>query len=331
MRSNIVRVAVLASLVLGAAMAYALSTGPVATRTGAFKVQTKAAEPNCTVCHSASSQGIPAAINDTSGSIRILGLPSAYLVGTTYNLRVRLEHTWNPARDSMCCPLKWGFQLQAVLASTGDSAGTWVLAPNTPPDTFKIVRASTLSVYKNRRYLEHTRNASNPVDPNGSTHYGELGPVEWHVKWQAPAADIGKIYFFAAGNSANGDEQSVGSGDFVFTTAESIMGGSLVDVPAHPDPLVLRNDLEPPYPNPMAKCTDVSFTIARGGLVDIAVYDIQGRRVRTILREFREAGTHASFWDGKGDNRTYMRNGVYFIRLTPPDGRRISRKVVLAR
>ena len=81
----------------------------------------------------------------------------------------------------------------------------------------------------------------------------------------------------------------------------------------------------------MVKCTGVSFTIAKGGLVDISVYDLQGRKVRTALHEFREAGTHGAYWDGRGDDRQFVKNGVYLIRLSAPDGKRSSQKLVLAR
>ncbi len=322
MRHFTVRAATVACLIGGSSLAFALSTGPVATRTGAFAVQNKAAEPNCTLCHSGSP------LNDPSGRLRILDVPPSYFAGQTYTLRVRLEHTWNPLPET---PLRWGFQLQAVQASTGDSAGIWILPPNAPPDTFKIVKASTISVYKNRRYVEHTRNGLVPDAPGGATHLGEPGPIEWNVKWQAPPGDSGKIYFFAAGNSANGDGVSVNGGDFIFTTVESAMGATNVDVPPHPAPLRLRTALDPPYPNPMVVCTDLSFTIAKGGLVDISIYDLQGRKVRTAFHEFREAGTHASFWDGRGEDRMFVKNGVYLIRLSGPDGRKSSQKVVLAR
>ena len=313
MRHNFLRAVVVAMLLGGTGLAFALSTGPAAARTGAFKVQNKNAEPTCTNCHSGSQ------LNDPSGSLRILDVPSSYLPGQIYNLRVRLEHDWNPMPET---PLKWGFQLQAVQASTGDSCGTWIMVPNAPPDSFKIVRTSAVSIWRHRRYIEHTMNA---------THTGEPTPVEWHLQWKAPPGDSGKVYFFAAGNSANGDGVSVGSGDFIFTTAESTIGNSNVDVPPHPAPLRLRTTLDPPYPNPMSKCTDISFTIAKGGLVDISIYDLKGRKVRTALHEFREAGSHGTFWDGRADNRMFVQNGVYMIRLSGPDGRRSSQKVVIAR
>ena len=323
MRHIIVRAAVFGVLVGGTGMAVANSTGPPASRTGSRAVQNKAAELNCTMCHSGSP------LNDPSGSLRILDVPAQYTPGQTYPLRVRLEHTWNPMPPT---PLRWGFELQAVQASTGDSAGIWILSDgvsyfNTTPDTFKIVKGLSTTVWKNRRYIEHTRG----VDPRGSIHLGELGPIEWHVHWQAPPGDSGMVYFFAAGNSANGDGVSLGSGDFIFTTVESAMGGTIVDVPPHPGPLRLRTALAPAYPNPMTKCTDIAFTIARGGLVDISIYDLSGRKVRTVFHEFREAGTHGTFWDGRADDRRFAKNGVYLIRLSGPDGRRSSQKIVLSR
>jgi hypothetical protein len=313
-RHFIVRAAAFVMLIGGAGFAFALSTGPEPARTGAFRVQNKNPEPNCSsACHTGS------VLNDPSGSLRILDVPVTYAPSTIYPLRVRLEHAWNPMPAT---PLKWGFQLQAVQASTGDSAGTWIMVPNAAPDTFKIVKTSSISVWKNRRYIEHT---------TGATHTGEPTPIEWHLEWRSPPGDSGKVYFFAAGNSANGDGISIGSGDFIFTTAESTTGQSNVDVPPHPAPLKLRTALEPPYPNPMTKCTGIPFTIAKGGLVDVSIYDLQGRRVRTAFHEFREAGSHATQWDGRGDDRMFARNGVYLVRLTGPDGRRSSQKVVLAR
>ena len=77
------------------------------------------------------------------------------------------------------------------------------------------------------------------------------------MKWQAPGADSGKIYFFAAGNSTNGDDLCFTSGDYVFTTAESTTFGGTVgvgdDTPflklgtfASPNPMTSRTDAREP-------------------------------------------------------------------------------------
>ena len=325
MRHFIVRAAVPAVLIFGVTRAFAVPTGPVATRTGARGFGNKAPEPTCTVCHSPNALGIPSGINDPSGSIQILGVPATYSPGATYLLTVHLQHDWNPVPVD---PLRWGFQLQAIQASTGDSVGTWLFGDNVPPDSFKIVKAPGTSVYKNRRYVDQAGWLIVDERPGGPTHFGEVGPVEWHVNWQAPPGDSGKIYFFAAGNSTNGDDQCFSSGDFVFTTVESTTASGSSAVPLSGG---LRTALGPPMPNPTRGTADLGFSIERGGLVDVSVFDLSGRRVATLVHEFRDAGHYPATWNGRDDRGQLSRNGVYFVRLTAPDARVFAQKLTLSR
>jgi hypothetical protein len=102
------------------------------------------------------------------------------------------------------------FQIQAVDSTTGDSAGFFVYGPG-----LRVVRPPTTTVFRNRRYLEHGGDTS-------SVQEGRLGPVEWSFQWTAPTdAAARKVYFFAAGNAANGDGCAACEGDFIFTDAES--------------------------------------------------------------------------------------------------------------
>lgn len=322
MRHIIVRLIVLGSLVTGAGLAYAVSTGPPYGRTGAPAFAGKPGESNCTACHSY------AAVNSGGGALRILNLPSPYVPGMIYPVTVQLEHT----RDILPPDsLNWGFQMQAVWKNTGSAAGEWLLGTNFAPDTFKIVQSGgSTNPLRTRRYVEHTRNTT--YWWRSSLRRGELGPVTWTLMWKAPAADSGMVYFFAAGNAANGDfTQGSGSDDFIYTTAESIVAGPPVDVPPAP-PYHYVTGLDAPYPNPMSGCTAIDFTIAKGGLVDVGVFDLQGRRVRTLLHEFRPVGLHALDWDGRGADGAFVRNGVYFVRLLAPgDPKPVTQKVTMAR
>jgi hypothetical protein len=327
LRHIYVRAAAISILALGASQVFAVPTGPVATRTGARGFFNKPLEPTCTVCHQADLSGIPPGINDASGSIKLVNVPAHYVPGTIYTLTVQLQHDWNPVPAD---PLRWGFQLQAIQANTGDSSGTWVLTPNVAPDSFKIVKATGTSVYKNRRYVDQSGYPLIDQEHAGSpTHFGEVGPVEWHVKWQAPPGDSGKIYFFAAGNSTNGDDQCFQSGDFIFTTSESTTAE--VNAAVGPGDDALRTRLGAPMPNPMQGRTDLTFSLARGGMVDLSIFDLSGRRVATLLHEFRPAGSHAAAWTGRNDRGERCVSSVYFVRLTSPDQRVITKKVVLDR
>lgn len=323
MRHILVRASVLLSVVCGAGLAWAFSAGPPASRTGAPAVAARPAEPNCTMCHTGSP------VNDPSGSLRIIGVPIHYVPGQTYPITIRIQHAWAPLPPDT---INWGFQIQTVQKTTGDSIGSWQFGSNAPPDTFRI-RTGTGS-YLRRRYIEHARN---PVAPNylslmGSLRHGQIGGTEWTINWKAPPADSGMIYFFAAGNSANGDFISIGSGDFIFTTVESTTVQGTVDVPPHSPPITLVTGIDEPYPNPMRVCTNIDFHLARAGNVDLAIFDLQGRRVRTLATGYRPVGTHASTWDGRREGGIWARNGVYFLRLTAPDLRvPFTRKIVLSR
>ena len=331
MRRFILWAVLSACVVFGASLAFSLPYGAVAMRTGAFAVKNKAAEPNCSLagCHTPDLNGIPPGINDPSGSVHILDVPKFYVPGVIYPLRVRLQHDWAPVPPN---PLRWGFQLQAVASSTGDSAGIWVLGANATPDSFKIVKVSTpTSAYRFRRYLDSAGPLLIENDhPGSATHLGETGPVEWHMYWQAPPdTSLGTIYFFAAGNSTNGDDQCAASGDFVFTTAESSKVATTVDVPQQ---LFSGTALRSPYPNPMSRVTTIDFTIVKGGMVELAVFDLQGRPVRTLVHEYRAPGTWNWSWDGRDASGQFSQNGIYFVRLLAPgESQPLTRKISLAR
>lgn len=322
MRHIAVRAFVLGSLVAGAGYAWAVSSGPPYGRTGAPAFAGKPAESTCQACHS------HAPVNSGGGQLRILGIPTQYQPNTIYPITVQLSHPLRvpPPPDT----LNWGFQMQAVQKNSGNGAGTWILGANFAPDTFKIVQSGgTTNPLRFRRYIEHTRNLT--YVHRSSLRRGETEQATWTLQWQSPPGDSGMIYFFAAGNAANGDfSQGSLSADFIYTTAESTVHGT-VDVPPH-GPFTYVNGLDAPYPNPMSGCTAIDFTIAKGGLVDVGVFDLQGRRVRTLLHEFRPVGLHQLDWDGRGPDGAFVRNGVYFIRLMAPgQSRPITQKVTMSR
>lgn len=68
-------------------------------------------------------------------------------------------------------------------------------------------------------------------------------------------------------------------------------------------------------PNPFNSATTVSFVLGRDGEVSIEVFDVQGRRVRTLTSGLFCAGRHDVVWDGKQDSGTGVSPGIYFARV----------------
>lgn len=72
------------------------------------------------------------------------------------------------------------------------------------------------------------------------------------------------------------------------------------------------------YPNPFSDAAAISFTLSPGAGhwdVELAVYDVQGRLVRTLLNEFLSPGNYTVRWDGRRSDGATAASGTYFCRL----------------
>jgi len=76
-----------------------------------------------------------------------------------------------------------------------------------------------------------------------------------------------------------------------------------------------RFALAPPVPNPFNPETTIRFVLPVAAQVELAVFDVLGRRVRVLVDEFRVAGDHAAVWDGRDQTAAPAGSGVYFCRL----------------
>jgi hypothetical protein len=76
-----------------------------------------------------------------------------------------------------------------------------------------------------------------------------------------------------------------------------------------------RNELFQNYPNPFNPATTISFSIDRAELVRLTVYDVTGRRIRTLVDGNRNPGRYSETWDGRNDQGRQVATGIYFYRL----------------
>ncbi len=86
----------------------------------------------------------------------------------------------------------------------------------------------------------------------------------------------------------------------------------------------------PSRPNPSTGPIDLSFYLPTDGQVALTIYDVAGRRVRTVTDGRRAFGSHLVSWDGKGTSGRDVPSGIYFGRLTF-EGRSMSQKLVITR
>ncbi len=128
---------------------------------------------------------------------------------------------------------------------------------------------------------------------------GQSGRIDWAVTTYRPSLGGTPAKAAAAAAKAGADFDAA---------IEAILAQDRFDEPAAITAYApVLGDVAP---NPFNPMTTVAFELPRSAHVSIAVYDLAGRQVRTLVDGKREAGRHEVTLDGSG-----LASGVYMVRM----------------
>ncbi len=158
-------------------------------------------------------------------------------------------------------------------------------------------------------------NSGLSYDDTLATGEANDGVYSWEVTQAATTtARIKVVAYDGAGNS--GEDAS----DADFEIYDALAG---TDITADlPSSVVITGN----SPNPFNAITDIRFGIPRDGNVRMAVYDVSGREIETLVDQAFSAGYHAVTWENAGAVGT----GLYFVRLRF-GSEEVTHKVVFSR
>ncbi len=89
--------------------------------------------------------------------------------------------------------------------------------------------------------------------------------------------------------------------------------------------------LNPCFPNPAPGETIIHYSIAQAGPISLTVYNLQGQKIKTILKnQWSETGIHGQVWDGTDESGAPVANGIYFYQLQAQQNKQV-RKVTIIR
>lgn len=74
------------------------------------------------------------------------------------------------------------------------------------------------------------------------------------------------------------------------------------------------------YPNPFNPKTTIVFELAAPGTIQLEIFDVTGKLVKTLASGYHDATKHEVFWDGRDQAGAGVTSGVYLARLVMPDG-----------
>jgi hypothetical protein len=96
------------------------------------------------------------------------------------------------------------------------------------------------------------------------------------------------------------------------------------DGPADPRKVGLRT-----YPNPFNPAVTIEYTVPHGSAFAVAIYDVGGRLVRTLVDGIAAQRVGRVTWDGRSDSGVTMATGVYFVQLRIGSSTRTEKIVLL--
>ncbi len=98
--------------------------------------------------------------------------------------------------------------------------------------------------------------------------------------------------------------------------------------PIDPDKPVKVFRLAQNAPNPFNPETEIKYIVPVEGQVDLAVYNLHGARVRTLVNEIMPAGEQSVLWDGRNEAGNRVPSGMYFYKYVS-GGQSVAKKMTL--
>jgi len=141
------------------------------------------------------------------------------------------------------------------------------------------------------------------VDPGNGTD-------GFHIIEGSPAAGTGLNFFQPLldyyGNTI--DTSSVNIGTYQGVLAELDTKGT------ENNQLPFSYALHQNYPNPFNPATIIHYDLPEKSYVNIIIYDMLGRQVKTLINQIQTAGYKSVIWDATNDNGTLVSAGVYLYQ-----------------
>lgn len=104
----------------------------------------------------------------------------------------------------------------------------------------------------------------------------------------------------------------------------SLMLDTLTNIKKEESNLPLKTELYNSYPNPFNSISNIKFQIVNSGNVEITLFDLLGREVKTLVNENLQPGTYKVSFDVEG-----LKSGIYFCKLNTKGYSKIIKLVLI--
>ncbi len=156
-------------------------------------------------------------------------------------------------------------------------------------------------------YFSIRRSTDPGFDPNDPST--EIGATT-DLNFVDNTVQEGQVYYYrVVAYDFNGNQ-----GEFSNEVAAQVTGIE-DDLNAMPKEFALYQN----YPNPFNPSTTIAFDLPKQAEVVVAIYNVMGQKVRTLVNGSLNAGHHEVVWDGRNDFGTPVAGGVYIYTIKAGD------------
>jgi len=83
------------------------------------------------------------------------------------------------------------------------------------------------------------------------------------------------------------------------------------------------------YPNPFNPSTIIEFDVCKPEQVNLKIYSLEGKLVKTLIERHLNAGRYSVTWDGTDEASVHLPSGTYFFQLTAGEYRKVRKAVLI--
>ncbi len=113
-------------------------------------------------------------------------------------------------------------------------------------------------------------------------------------------------------------DQDVKEGSYTYRLSDVSIDGSVTinnSVDKYVTSLPNQTSLKSLYPNPFNPQTRITFDLQADSDLNLTIYNVNGQVVKTLVNEYRTAGTYNLDWNGSDNTGITVPSGTYFIVL----------------
>jgi photosystem II stability/assembly factor-like uncharacterized protein len=185
-------------------------------------------------------------------------------------------------------------------ARSTNGGATWTATPVSPPVT--PFGAVSVTVPQNRWYLVSGSAVYKTTDQ------GTTFPVDFSQSNTYRAIDM-KVVVVSGNTWLTG--YAVGNSGTITKYQELALVQDVGQQTTTPNQYTLVQN----YPNPFNPSTQIKYVLPEESRVVLAVYDVLGQRIATLVDGVLTGGDYAQVWNGHSDAGALVSSGVYFYRL----------------